>query len=1341
MNSDVRQIATKVFVYTINKLWLLLATSIILLAVILTFLKNFLPHINDYRVDIEEWIEETYNFDVSTSEITAQWLEQGPIFYIKDVVIKIEGDKDDFIAMDSFTLHINIYKSVLLGRVVTEEIYLKGSKINLLIDRNLGLKLNLPLQESENVDIENSQNDVANVSRKILSFLFDQKALSVQQSTIHLQALDGRQFNYAIDTLSIDNYDQSHQLVGQLSDEQNGDLTLIAEIHGDPTDEESTTNLYLLAQNFDLSAQPVFTQNFMPQSGIVDWQLWAEWKNNHWDRALGNFVLRDYSQKTGDSRGNIRTLGLEKLSAQFNWQFINEQNGQFSLRNLEALSSEQSITRFPEIMLLFKQDSNFDIKWDLAIHDIDIQSISRLLDNEGFVDPRQMKVFRQTDLSVDVESFGIRFARLKEVWQKPKLSIEFSNLGYRSSKKIPGVKNLSGFMGLTQSFGIASLNGTNAELDFNQLFRNTIKANELSVELEWSFDENDQIQLQVDKVQLSNDDLGFQARGKFYFIDEVPALSLYSEISNIDASKKSLYLPTGLMTENLTQYLDEGVISGRLPLVKSVVHGPLKYFPFHNEEGLFSILGILEDANYRYLPGWPAAEDLKVKLLFEGNGMDLVSHYGFSNGNRVNYARAVIRDFSAPTIPFELYLDVNSTNNSGINFLSQSPLTGLAKNLSIIDLEGTARTKVELVLGLNSPDSFKLKGEVIPNTSNGYVNVLGMQYNKVKGKVGFNQNGIVPSKISATYHGEPFNVEMKTIETDDNAFLLNGSGIFPSEALGDFIGKEWNKYASGKTQVEVAVVSKSDGTTIDITSDLAGFSVDLIDDIVKKKDEKTPFKLNFEIKDNTLASIHWQDFDGIWLMEEDNDAAGFSGHFIYSKKDKSTDLKSDQLTLDFDFEQAPLDKIEDIAHTLFTRLSKNKSLSARDNSSDWAEPVESNFQINLSADSLLNSKIDINQIQLSIVGERNKPLVVKFNSDAAKGMLTHSFDEQLDLSLDFMKLKFKSEEYSADKVDIKEKESTAIWDDPTSWPSINLSCENCQINDYVLGKIKAGIHRQMNGVKVTGRIFDNQTHDIYFDMDWLCVQTSEILKNISDSNWDGKQYSKINFHMTSNNIGSLLKRWKYDAGIEDSPASMSGSISWFEKPWSIIPAKMEGDAAFSLGKGHFTEVSDAKARIFSLFTMQSIARRLTLDFSDVFEEGFFYDKINGVVSLFDGKLYSDRLFIDGVAAKVNLSGFVDLNNQTIEQNAIVIPRLTSSLPLLSGWAAEPSTGFIVYILSKIMEPAIDVVSQIEYRIHGSLKDIQVEEIDKQSKTIVVEDDDEIEQTKNLPTEVEPVLEK
>ena len=129
------------------------------------------------------------------------------------------------------------------------------------------------------------------------------------------------------------------------------------------------------------------------------------------------------------------------------------------------------------------------------------------------------------------------------------------------------------------------------------------------------------------------------------------------------------------------------------------------------------------------------------------------------------------------------------------------------------------------------------------------------------------------------------------------------------------------------------------------------------------------------------------------------------------------------------------------------------------------------------------------------------------------------------------------------------------------------------------------------------------------------------------------------------------------------------------------------------------------------FTLQNLPRRLQLDFSDLFSEGFVFDEINSSVKISNGLLNSDNLEIDGPAADILIRGSINLIEETQELFVKVTPRITDSMSLIA-LAGGPIAGAAAFIAQKILDDPLNEVLTDQYKIIGTWSDPIEEEVEQ-----------------------------
>jgi uncharacterized protein YhdP len=157
---------------------------------------------------------------------------------------------------------------------------------------------------------------------------------------------------------------------------------------------------------------------------------------------------------------------------------------------------------------------------------------------------------------------------------------------------------------------------------------------------------------------------------------------------------------------------------------------------------------------------------------------------------------------------------------------------------------------------------------------------------------------------------------------------------------------------------------------------------------------------------------------------------------------------------------------------------------------------------------------------------------------------------------------------------------------------------------------------------------------------------------------------------------------------------------------------------WELSDGYLTQVSDKGSRIFTLFSLNSLVRKLSLDFRDVFAQGFFYDDITGTLAFEKGRATTQDTLVDGGAGEIEIVGYTQLNTEELNYNISFTPNVTGNLPFLVYFLANPPTAMAALALDQMLTSA-KVISNINYRVTGTFDDPVVTEVGRDSKDIAL----------------------
>jgi uncharacterized protein YhdP len=155
---------------------------------------------------------------------------------------------------------------------------------------------------------------------------------------------------------------------------------------------------------------------------------------------------------------------------------------------------------------------------------------------------------------------------------------------------------------------------------------------------------------------------------------------------------------------------------------------------------------------------------------------------------------------------------------------------------------------------------------------------------------------------------------------------------------------------------------------------------------------------------------------------------------------------------------------------------------------------------------------------------------------------------------------------------------------------------------------------------------------------------------------------------------------------------------------AIDYSTLSGSFKLSGKRGQFPKFEPGIGRLFGIFNLQALPRRIALDFHDVFSEGLGFDNISGDLKITQGLASTDDLRIQGPSAKIYINGEMNLEAETQKLHIKVTP----SYGLVS-----PVVGMASVIANTALQ---NPITSKEYDITGSWTDPVVARITRERET-------------------------
>ena len=168
---------------------------------------------------------------------------------------------------------------------------------------------------------------------------------------------------------------------------------------------------------------------------------------------------------------------------------------------------------------------------------------------------------------------------------------------------------------------------------------------------------------------------------------------------------------------------------------------------------------------------------------------------------------------------------------------------------------------------------------------------------------------------------------------------------------------------------------------------------------------------------------------------------------------------------------------------------------------------------------------------------------------------------------------------------------------------------------------------------------------------------------------------------------------------------MDGDITWRGPPYAFDIPTLSGNIKLNINAGQFLKVEPGAAKLLGVMSLQSLPRRLVLDFRDLFTDGFAFDGIASTATISRGVINTDSFKMRGVNAVVLMNGTVDLAAETQNLDVVVVPEVNlGGASVVYALAVNPVIGLGSFLAQLFLRSPLSQALTQEYQITGPWKD-------------------------------------
>lgn len=279
---------------------------------------------------------------------------------------------------------------------------------------------------------------------------------------------------------------------------------------------------------------------------------------------------------------------------------------------------------------------------------------------------------------------------------------------------------------------------------------------------------------------------------------------------------------------------------------------------------------------------------------------------------------------------------------------------------------------------------------------------------------------------------------------------------------------------------------------------------------------------------------------------------------------------------------------------------------------------------------------------------------------------------------------------------------------PKSIPPLAIVAQQVRIGDKNLGRVVLNTASLPNGLSIRNLQVTTSFVNVSAKGEWL-IQND-------------RQASHIQGTISTTTINDLLRAWNYSTSdLVGSKANATFNLSWADAIYSPDTKNMSGDISFELGEGRIVNLSQSSnakmdlGRLLNIFNLNTIPRRLSLDFSDITQKGYSFDSIKGYLTIRDGNAYTTNTRLNGPIAGISISGRIGFAAKDFDLTMAVTPYVTSGLPIVAAAAATGGAALVVgaatWVADKLfVGKEVSKAITHQYKITGSWNNPKVESV-------------------------------
>jgi len=1002
-----------------------------------------------------------------------------------------------------------------------------------------------------------------------------------------------------------------------------------------------------------------------------------------------SFSIKDLNPQAKEN--NNQGLVFQEIKGDINLKLVNDDLN-IILDNLFLTTNSKLKFENSSASIKYNVKENQVNKVTMIVDRFDLGSVQEISNQFLPIDDESNIMINALSAKGEIDDLKLKWQRTKgEERPKIKLNAQLLEVEVNEFENFPGLKNITGEIKVENEKGIIRSVSRDLTISKKDVFRSPINLKQFSGAVTWKnqkYTFND-IEIKDDFMEMQiNGDVEYKALNDIY-------VDINIDSPSINIPKFKVFYPKQIGEDGLG-WLDTSLLEGVAENTNIQIKGKLNDFPYIDEnnkpdlsKGFFRVQSSIKDSFIEYGDNWPEMEKFDAEVSVNGGDVFITSQKGELDKSQVKVFNGSITPFTANEVVLNIDTILDSSAENIIFAINNSPIKEKMKGV-FDDMEGKGDGELKLALnvGFDDLDNIPFKGtyEFLGSTlENPQLEIPPIS--DLKGKVEFDSDDVKINSLDGELFGEPLNLKMRN---EEGITIIDLAGVIGEDMVREILGENWLKNINGQSDWNGIIKLGENESEFKITSDLVGIQISNLSflDKAKNKSEETALQLKIHKQstgaDSDVINITLGDHVKGQINsanDENGDPSLINGLIEVNSNKKETIPKKGILFVAY-LDEVDLEELV----ALMPDDDSNSNIAEEETPSSKSMDIEAKLNIN---------KLDAygyiyNDFKFKLRPE-DSGFIVQLNGQGARGNILWDAEKNL-VKARFEELHLIGSDASIEEWDGAIESEDPIIKDP---PKIDVKIQEFSLKSKYFDN-------NLNG---------NLTFQASKDNNKWFIELFKFLNPDYSLKVTGiwhdeapKPDTEIDFDWKIEDLDKTLEEFNLDKLIKGGTGHLSGKLSWPKSPWKFDKNMASGSISINIDKGVILEAQPgAMGRLFGLLSLQSLPSRLTLDFSDIFEDGFAFDSIDGLAELENSNIHSDNFEIKGPAADIFIEGDVNIKDETQDLVVTITPNVTDTMSI-AALAGGPIAGAAAFVFQKLLNDPLNEVLTDQYRLTGSWAD-------------------------------------